>query len=66
MNIQPYTCITDHPLPMKSSDPLLLLTRESAYYELNIAIKAKITIYQHYIYMHKCYLPKKAKGKGQE
>jgi hypothetical protein len=33
---------------------------------LNIGEKAKIDVYNHCIYIHKYYIPEKAKGKAKE
>jgi hypothetical protein len=47
--------------------PLLLpCSRENANCMLNIGEKAKIDVYNHYVYIHKYYIPKKAKGKGPQ
>jgi hypothetical protein len=47
--------------------PLLLpSSRESIDYMLNIGVKVKVTVDHNSTYIHKCYIPKKAKGKGEE
>jgi hypothetical protein len=48
---------------MKGRDPLI---QESACNKLKYTVKAKITAYQYYIYIHEYYLPKNVMANVEE